>query len=526
MQYIWYTFFMENTIEKDVVNETAVASDVKLRTFSKKEQAGYLTSMFGQNMIFNIVNFSIMYFLQFTLFIPAAAVGAIMIITRALDACTDPIMGTLVDRTKTKLGKCIPYLKYAPIPIALVTALAFTSFGLYPDVSAGMQVGMIIWAGFIYFFWSTAYTVGDIPLWGVVPLMTECDKQRNKLLSVARIFGGAGAVVIMFSMQPVVFAVRDMLTPSLGGQNAERWAFFIVAAVYALVAGALFQVCGFMVKEKVKSDAKKPSFKQNLKIMWRNKPFRRVFLSGILGSPRMLLMVVAMPLISYYFASRSAILTFVYMGILGGGMFVGQFVFMLLTPQFLKKFSKKQLYNWSHFIMIAPFVLIFVVYLIAPTNLIHPAWLAAISLLYMGAGAGFGLTTVLQSLMIADAIDYEEYHYGHRPDGVFFSGQTFIAKLSSGIAAGLSAIGYAIVGFSGDRIQALNQYMDAGGIPRENPEYTSFMFILFFLVSIPPAIGCILGVLPTLKYELNDKEHAKIITILNERRHKKEVVEE
>jgi Na+/melibiose symporter-like transporter len=140
-------------------------------------------------------------------------------------------------------------------------------------------------------------------------------------------------------------------------------------------------------------------------------------------------------------------------------------------------------------------------------------------LLFAFGGATGGVTTVLQSLMIADAVDYEEYHNGIRPDGVFFSGQTFIAKMTTGIATILSGIAYTAVGFSDAKVGELNDFITAGGIPRDNPKYTVYITLLFFLVSIPPAIGSILTVIPTWHYCLDDDEHTRILGELNKRRH-------
>ena len=147
------------------------------------------------------------------------------------------------------------------------------------------------------------------------------------------------------------------------------------------------------------------------------------------------------------------------------------------------------------------------------------AILAVCALFFFGGGFAMGLTSVLQSLMIADAVDYEEYCSGIRPDGVFFSGQTFIAKITAGIATIINGIAYSAVGFSDAKVQEVNDFIAAGGIPRLNPEYEPFMMILFFIVSIPPAIGCILSVIPTWKYALPDKEHKRILAELNEKRH-------
>ena len=111
--------------------------------------------------------------------------------------------------------------------------------------------------------------------------------------------------------------------------------------------------------------------------------------------------------------------------------------------------------------------------------------------------------------------DYEEYTNGTRPDAVFFSGQT-LSPLTTGIATNRAGL---LAQFSDARVAELNSFIAAGGIPRIEANYSKFMMILFFLVSIPPAIGCILSVIPTWKYALDDDEHKRILNILNERRH-------
>ena len=212
----------------------------------------------------------------------------------------------------------------------------------------------------------------------------------------------------------------------------------------------------------------------------------------------------------------------IYMVLLGGGMFIGQFAAMGFAPAFLKRFEKKDIYNYSNLLGVIPFVLLFVMYLSSPQGLTQPVYLVLCFVVFAFGGAANGLTAVLQSFMIADAVDYEEYHHGIRPDGVFFSGQTFIVKLTTGIATILSGVAYSIVGFSDAKVGELNDFIAAGGIPRLEPKYAPYMMVLFFLVSIPPAIGGLLSVIPTWKYAMSDKEHERILAELNEKRHRQE----
>ena len=497
-------------------------AEVKLKTYTKKESVAYLTGMAGQNLIYNIIGAALAYYLQFTILIPAIAVTAIMTAARVWDAFNDPIMGTLVDRTRTKWGKCRPYLIFVPAAIFVITILCFVNFGFYGQGSKAKDVLIIAWAAFSYILWGMTYTVGDIPLWGAPALMTEIEGDRNKLLGLARIFGGVGAAVTLLCMQPVSLAIGEMLAPSIGAQEGERYGFLIAAAIFSFIGCGLFQFTGLFIKERIQPSEKKYTLKENFTIILKNKPFRQILISGILGSARNLLAICAMPLVTYYFASKNPVLAFLYIALLGGGMFAGMFIASGITSALLKKISKKKLYNFSNLLGAIPFLAIFVLYISNPTGLTDWVFVAIAFVLFLFSGASIGFANVLQSLMIADCVDYEEYTNGTRPDGVFFSGQTFIAKLSSGIATIISGVAYAVVGFSDERVAEVNAFISAGGMPRLAPQYQKLMMIMFFLISIPPAISCLLAVIPTWKYCLDDDVHKEIIAELNARRHKSE----
>lgn len=492
--------------------------DNALKTYSSKERNAYLIGLTGQNIVYNIIGAGLAYFFQFTILIPAIAVSVIMTVARVWDAFNDPIMGTIVDRTRSKWGKCRPYLIFAPAIIFVTTIMCFVSFGLYGQGSKALDGAIIAWAAFSYILWGMTYTVGDIPIWGVTSLMTESDKDRNKLLSLARIVGGVGGAVTLLGMQPLSLAIGGLLAPSIGSAQGERFGFLIAAAGFALLGCGLFQICGFFVKERIQTAGKSYSVKENFSIILKNKPFRQILLSGVLGSAKNLLLICAMPLVTYYFASKNPALALMYIALLGGGMFIGMFAASAIAPYLLRYVTKKRLYNFSNLFGAAPFLLIFVMYLIAPTRLTGVLAVIVLFVLFVFAGASVGFTNVLQSMMIADCVDYEEYTNGIRPDGVFFSGQTFIAKLSSGIATIISGVVYTIAGFSDERVAEVNAFIAAGGLPREAPQYQKLMMILFLLVSIPPAISCILAVLPTWKYCLDDDVHDKILEELNRRR--------
>ncbi len=501
----------------------------KLKTYTAKERNMYLLGMTGQNILYNIVGASLAYYLQFTILIPAITVSVIMAIARVWDAVNDPMMGTIVDKTRTKIGKCRPYLLGVPLPIFLTTIMCFINFGFFDPamkVFEGKNALIVLWAIFTYLLWEMTYTIGDIPLWGITALMTEDEKDRSKLLSLARIASGVGGGIALLSVQPVALALGEKFTSfykdtvKVTAQAAgERMGFIAAAILFGIVGFVLFQLAGIFVREKIPASKGTHTLKENFSLMWTNKPFRQILLSGLLGSPKYLLALAAMPLVTYYYSSKNPMAAMLYMLLLGGGMFAGQFVAMGIAPNLIKRFEKKDIYNYSNLIGVIPFVALYALYLSAPAKLVEPMYLAGCFVLFAAGGASNGFSSVLQSIMVADAVDYEEYVSGIRPDGIFFSGLTFIGKLCNGVAIIISGIAYSIVGFSDSKVAEINAFISQGGIPRLEGKYQPYMAVLFFLVTVPPAIGGLLSVIPTWKYSLSDGEHKRILDELNARRH-------
>lgn len=493
------------------------------KTYTKKEAAGFLTGMFGQNLIYNIVATGLYFYFQNVICLPAMALGWIMAIARIWDAINDPMMGTIVDKTHSKWGKCRPYLIVFPAIIGVITILTFIN-GNYATAETSAQKALIVgWAAVSYIAWGMCFTVCDIPLWGITSLMTEDENDRSKLLGLARMVAGVGGIGVL------VVQVAQALAGLFGGDMQKS--FIVTVIIMTVIACVLFEFAGIFTRERVEKSEKSYTFKENFKIMLGNKPFRQILISGILRSPIQLLMIVAMTLVTYYYANGDIMnvlkkdadgavvgLDFkvlIGLGCFALGLFVGQFVAMGITPAIIKKVEKKTLYNFYSIAGAVPFVLIFVFYKISGGDLTSAGWSIAIGICMLFASASFGGINVLQSVMIADCVDYEEYTNGVRTDGVFFSGQSFITKLSAGIATIVSSVVYSVVGYSAENVNRLNEALFNEGATFLNYDGGTgagkYAAAMFFLISIPPAIGMILSAVPTLRYALSDKEHERIL---------------
>lgn len=516
----------------------------KRLTYTNKELGGYLVGMFGQNLIYNIVATGLYFYFQNVICLPAMALGWIMTIARVWDAINDPMMGTIVDKTKTKWGKCRPYLIIFPGIIGVVTILTFIN-GNYANATTTAQKALIIgWAAVSYIAWGMCFTVCDIPLWGITSLMTEDENDRSKILGLARMVAGVGGIGVL-----VVQIAQALGTAFVGNldksapdyaelvQKANQKGFIITVIIMTVVASILFEFAGIATRERVEKSEKSYTFKENFKIMFSNKPFRQILISGILRSPIQLLMIVAMTLVTYYYANgnimnilatdASGKITGINFKILIGlgcvalGLFVGQFVAMGITPLLIKKFEKKTLYNFYSIAGAVPFALIYVFFKISGGDLTSTVWSIVTGICMLFGSAAFGGINVLQSVMIADCVDYEEYYNGVRTDGVFFSGQSFITKLAAGLSTIISSVVYSIVGYSGKNVDILNKAIANGESFITYDGGTGkgkYAAAMFFLISIPPAIGMLLSAIPTLKYAMTDKEHENILAELVSRR--------
>lgn len=497
----------------------------KAKTYTKKEAAGYLVGMFGQNLIYNIVATGLYFYFQNVICLPAMALGWIMTIARIWDAINDPMMGTIVDKTHSKWGKCRPYLIIFPAIIGVITILTFIN-GNYAEASSTAQKVLIVgWAAVSYIAWGMCFTVCDIPLWGITSLMTEDENDRSKILGLARMVAGVGGIGVL------VVQVAQALAGAFGGDMQK--AFIVTVVIMTVVATILFEFAGIFTRERVEKSEKSYTFKENFQIMFGNKPFRQILISGILRSPIQLLMIVAMTLVTYYYANGNIMnilktnedgsiagidfKILIGLGSVAVGLFVGQFVAMGVTPLIIKKVEKKTLYNIYSIAGAVPFALIFVFFKVSGGDLTSTVWSIVIGICMLFASASFGGINVLQSVMIADCVDYEEYHNGVRTDGVFFSGQSFITKLAAGISTIISSAVYAFVGYSGVNVDKLNKAIENGAnfITYDGGSGVGkYAEAMFFLISIPPAIGMFLSALPTLKYAMTDKEHEHILAEL------------
>ena len=395
------------------LNKMLGTDPTKKDDVQSKEVLAYSVAGLGQNIICQLVTTYFMLYMTDVAGVHASMLAWMFLAARLFDALNDPVMGSIVEMTRTRQGKMRPYLKYSPIPIAILTVLLFVSLPVG-------ETGKFAFGTVIYLLWGIAYTSVDVPYWGLASSMTSDTEKRNTILTVARLFCtiGSGAISIFI---PVIIG-ND--TPI----ETQRILYPIVALVCVLIAVPTFWVGYKGTKERfydAETDGKFTLIK-NLKLLGKNKPALLIILVGVLGSLRTIYMTTAV----YY--AKYNLRDFNLAGVIFLLVVPGGLAATLLTPVLSKKFGKKTIFIWSHIIGGALLILLYIIGLPTGTSL---AAQIAFYIIIIIAGVPSGFSNIMTYSMIADSIDYLEDKTGERAEAFCFSLQTFISKIGMAMTA-------------------------------------------------------------------------------------------
>ena len=178
-----------------------------------KEGIAYSLCGFGQNLICTIIGSYLTVFMTDAIGYGALAVALLMLFARIYDALNDPIMGSIVDKTRTPWGKCRPYLKWMAIPVSVVTILCFLPW--YPNNPGGFAAMSIM-----YIIWGMVYTVCDVPYWGLNSRMSNDTFRRGNLLTIARLLCTAGAGIVTIVVPQVTSAMTGVLQTEINAYQS------------------------------------------------------------------------------------------------------------------------------------------------------------------------------------------------------------------------------------------------------------------------------------------------------------------
>lgn len=451
------------------------------RYLKKSEIASFSTAGFGRNMIYTIMSMFLLIFYTDAVGLKPVDAGTLILVARVFDAANDPIMGMIVDRTRTKWGKMRPYLLFSPFLIAIATVLLFLS----PDFSS--YGAKLAYAYVTYLFWGIAFTIQDVPFWGLSSVITPLESERTKFLSVARVCCTVGGIL------------PTLLVPTLKSSLGLKEGYFAAGLIFGVLGAALSLLAFFGTKERVVPPAEeRPSVKENVKLLVTNKLLMLVIVSAVLGSTMVMANVSGAYVSDYLITDPGIIPQNMLMTVMTVAVGVGMLPAMALMPVLRKRFSLKQIYIGSALFGVLAHVAL---WLIGYSNIY------VVLLCFVFMGFPLGVYNVITYALIADSVDYMEYKSGKRTDGICFACQTFISKLTAGLATFATSVVLQVFRFVQPQ-EALNALGELKKIPVPQSDFTRTG--LFFMVTLLPAIGFALSIIPMLWNDYTGKKKEKI----------------
>ena len=376
-----------------------------------KTALGYGVGAIGLDLSYGMFYSYLSYYLSSVLGLEAGFLLLITPIARIWDGINDPMMGTIVDNTRTKMGKYRPWILIGAVCNAVVLFLLFTSFGM-----SGLP--LYIYIAVMYILWGMTNTMADIPYWSMVPSFTSEEKERNLVATVARSFSGIGQGIISI-LTPIICPMLSSGMTDEKGYSAigfSRW-----AGICGIALVFFATVCILVTKEKnvVYGEKKKFSLKQIFDVIKSNDQLVVFIVFAMLSNA------------GWYLTSSTAVYYFT--DSLGNSQLqslfqtigtVGSVLGLLVVPVLSKWFTKRKTYTISLVTAIAGYGLMLITGPILKLNVV------IMDVCYILASVGVSSMFVSQTIFLADIVDYGEYKNGTRNESITFSMKGFLQKMA------------------------------------------------------------------------------------------------
>ena len=398
-----------------------------------------------------------------------ADAAALMLLARMFDVVTDPLMGSLADRTQSRWGTYRPWLIFGAIPFGIVFALLLYT----PELG---MTGKRVWAYGFYLLMMVCYTMVNVPYGSLLNVMTEDSDDRNQF-SAFRMVGA-------YAMGFVTLLTFAMVQKWAGGSAQHQYA--VVGVVFGLIASVMTLACGLLTKERHKPvRAEKFTFKQ-YGDLFRNKPWVYMTLVAVCTN--------------FFNGFRYAVVGYMFTYCLDGDVTVGRFIinytafmafgevtcmiFGAVSPWFTRKVgSKRMAFVWASVICVVCSIAFFFI----PMDASYIWVMVAVSML---TSVGAGLYSPLLWSRYADVADYATDTYGSSSTGLIFSSGTMAQKFGGAISSSLIAFLLGVAGLvsetdilTGETVVTIT----------DEQSVRTMIWALFSL--FPAAIACIMAFL-------------------------------
>lgn len=462
---------------------------MKTQKISNKEKLSYGIGAIGKDMAYAIVGTFFMLYCTDVLGLGAGFVGLFIFGARFWDAINDLMMGVLIDNTRTRWGKFRPWLFIGTIINAIVIVLIFLNWGLSGKALAITTV-------ILYVLWGMTYTIMDIPYWAMLSNFTQDKEERAKIAVIPRIFACIGGL----SVGTFGLSIINYFANTGGSVNDTHKGYFIFSIIVAVIFVATILITCFNVKSadgitsRNDMPAEKTTFKKMFEVIAKNDQL----LVGILA------------ILTFNFATQMMgnISTYYFIYVAGSEALFGIFTLfagvaevtaLFLFPRLSKKLTKKQCYLIASIVPILGLALLGVTGYVAPQNEI----LTALSGIIIKFGSGLQLGVV--TIALADIVDYGEYKFDTRNEGVTFSLQTLLVKMSAAFSTLIGSFVLELTGY----------------VPNVIQSESTINGLRFVMIVLPAIFMLISYIIYKMFYKLEGKFFENVLSVLTLKREAK-----
>ena len=434
-----------------------------------KERLSYWTYFVGQNVYYNITFLFLSTYLAMQ-GITLWKVSLVLLIVKVWDAVNDPIFGYIFDKVKFKNGqKSLPWLRISVILIPFVTIMVFAIPGASETVK-------LVWFAVAYLLWDTVYTLTDVPAYAMLNTMTDNTQERNLLLSMNRVFSGAG------------YLLCSVVLPLLIGETFGM-SFTLAVAILSIIAAVTMVPLCIFCKERnynPQDDTGDFSFRQMFTYLGKNK-YLLTYYGGYMATDALKTSAAVTLFVSFYlFGNVGYSILLNLLGMVPG------VVIAVFMPMILKRLDKFKTLFWANIVNI---LLGFVIYFVGYENETAFLVLTCIRALPMC------LVGVLAFMFTPDCAEYGQYKSGISAKGITFAIQTFSVKITGAVSSALALFLLGLFSWQAVEADSFEKLAELN-IQQSDPALQG-LWIVYALI---PVIGMVISTFFYLGYKLNDKD--------------------
>ena len=435
------------------------------------QKIGYGSGDFAFNLYWQGISLYLFYFYTDVLGLPNAMAGIIYAIGSFWDAGTDPIMGYLADRTRTRWGRYRPYLLFVPIPMAFGYLLLLW----HPGDMSITALGIVALIGQLIF--RLLFTMASTPYSALMARMTSNSEDRAGMAGARMLFAYLGA-----------FSVVALAGGLLENADSDREAFMSLAIISGILATVIFWICFAICREPPEDGAQAPNLtiKQSFISLRQNTPFLVVFAAVVLMTTGTT--VIGKTMI-YFFEYQMGDRNGAQIALMAFGL-TGLLVIPFWTFVTLKTSKRLVWMVGSFFLSLA--LLAFLVNPATSQNMVILNYIA------MSFGAGAFAITFWG--MLPDTVEYGEWKTGHRVESMVFGFATFAQKSAVALSALILGVLLDVIGYQ-------------AGIVQSEETLSGLRMIIVFV----PLAGVVTSVACIYFYPLSPQRHADIVAELQSR---------